>query len=174
MRSRIDAKKLSFAEFANVSFNAYSYEQLFGRSSRSEPTLSTLLSSDILFELLPFSDSKHISTNANIPIPVPTTNFSSVAFLYRLPNFPDLLTQLQHKRTPQEYEYLQYLDSQLPLSDPECDLSSFERWIGNEVFEMQMTDDMLDEVVGGRLRGVISDDGDLEMEYAAGPIVLSL
>jgi len=40
---------------------------------------------------------------------------------------------------------------------------------------MQMTDDMLDEVVGGRLCGMISADGDLEeMEYETGPIVLSL
>jgi hypothetical protein len=128
-------------ELIGVSDNASSYEK---RPYSSEPTLSALLSSDILFKLLPFSDSQHRTTNATLPAPIPTTNFTSIPFLYRLPNFPDHQAQPQYLNHPTEY--LQRLESQVPLSDPDCDLSSFDRWAGDEVFEMKMTDEMLDEL----------------------------
>jgi hypothetical protein len=45
-------------------------------SVSSGPSLSTLLSSDILFELLPFSDYRRPFQKSEKPIPMPTTNFS--------------------------------------------------------------------------------------------------
>jgi hypothetical protein len=122
-----------------------SYQPLLGRFSSSEPTLSALLSSEILFELLPFSNSPRINTF--LPTHVPTTSFSSIAFLYRLPDFPDLQPPLSEYYDPTE-DYLRRLESQLPLSDPGCDLSSFDRWAGDEVVEMTLTDEALDNMVG--------------------------
>jgi hypothetical protein len=154
---RTDKYIFDFLELINVSDDASSYEGPFERPYSSGPTLSALLSSDILFELLPFSNSQHRTTNTTLPAPVPATNFTSTAFLYCLPNFPD------HQTWPQYFnhstEYLQRLESQVPLSDPECDLSSFDRWTGNEAFEMKMTDEMLDELARRTSRGVQSEDG---------------
>jgi hypothetical protein len=153
---RTDKNLFHFLELINVSEDASSYEEPFERPYSSGPTLSALLSSDILFELLPFSNSQHRTTNATLPAPVPTTNFTSIAFLYRLPNFPDCQVQPQYLN--HSTEYLQRLESQVPLSDPECDLSSFDRWAGDEAFEMKMTDEMLDELVRKTSRGVQSED----------------
>jgi hypothetical protein len=115
------------------------------RSFTPELALSTLLSPDDLFELFPFS-------GCQLPFPkpkpdlVPTTNFSSIAFMYRLPNFSNPQPQPQTSGSTQEN--LQHLEAQLALLHPKCDLSSFEVWKGDEVLEMQMTDGMLDEIGG--------------------------
>ncbi|KIM76670.1 hypothetical protein PILCRDRAFT_12555 [Piloderma croceum F 1598] len=145
------------AKLINVSENASSYERQFERPYSSEPTLSALLSSDILFELLPFSDSQHRTANATLPAPVPATNFASIAFLYRLPNFPDRQAQPQYFN--HSTEFFQHLESQVPLSDLDCDLSSFDRWAGDEAFEMKMTDEMLDELVRRTSTRVQSEGG---------------
>jgi len=38
-------------------------------------------------------------------------------------------------------------------------LSSFDRWAGDEIFEMKMTDEILDELVRRTSRKVQSEDG---------------
>jgi len=57
----------------------------------------------------------------------------------------------------------------VPLSDSKCDLSSFDRWAGDEIFEMKMTDEMLDELVRRMSRKVQIEDevADEEMRSEA-------
>jgi hypothetical protein len=77
-------------------------------------------------------------------------------------------------------EYLQYLEVQPTLSDLKCDLSLFERWEGDGVFEIQMMDEMIDEMAGGRAgckEDVGSEKGDGngdKRDYDASMIVLSV
>ena len=61
----------------------------------------------------------------------------------------------------------------VPLSDSKCDLSSFDRWAGDEIFEMKMTDEMLDELVRRTPRKVQSEDGigDEEMRSEADSLI---
>jgi hypothetical protein len=90
---------------------------------------------------------------------MPTSNFSSIAFIYRLPAFPDPQPPSPAQPTENVQEYLEVLESQPPLSDPKCDLSSFDRWNGDPVFELHMSDEMLDEFVGRRT-GDRDEEGD--------------
>ncbi|KIM72203.1 hypothetical protein PILCRDRAFT_16359 [Piloderma croceum F 1598] len=159
-------------EHAKLIKDASSYDGLFERTYNSEHTLSALLSSDILFESHPFSDSQNL--NATLPAPVPTTIFTSVAFLYRLPNFPALQTRPRYFY--HSAEYLQRLESLVPLSDSKSDLSSFDQWARDETFEMKMTDEMLDELVRRMSRKVQSEDGigDEEMGSEADSLILAI
>jgi hypothetical protein len=52
-------------------------------------------------------------------------------------------------------------------------LSSFDRWTGDEAFEMKMTDEMLDELVRRTFRKVQSEDkvADEEMRSEADSLV---
>lgn len=88
-----------------------------------------------LFPIYPALDP--ISSTFDLaPVPSSPTNFSSIAFLYRFPDVTQSPPANAENSTSFYRRFLEELEAQPAISDPNCDFSTFNKWKGDRVFEI--------------------------------------